>query len=79
MTTTENTIDTLMDHMDKDPLLNTRHDIDWIIAFHRKARARQVEGGARPKRESGPKLDIGGIMSGLVGEAPAKPAIKRRV
>ena len=76
---TENTIDTLMDLMDTDPLLLQPRDIDAIIAYHRKARARQVEGGARPKRESGPKLDIGGIMSGLVGEAPAKPAIKRRV
>ena len=75
----ENTIDTLMDLMDTDPLLLQPRDIDAIIAYHRKARARQVEGGARPKRESGPKLDIGGIMSGLVGEAPAKPAIKRRV
>ena len=76
---TENTIDTLMDLMDTDPLLLQPRDIDAIIAYHRKARAKQVEGGARPKRESGPKLDIGGIMSGLVGEAPAKPAIKRRV
>ena len=76
---TENTIDTLMDLMDQDPLLLQPKDISAIIAYHRKARARQVEGGARPKRESGPKLDIGGIMSGLVGEAPAKPAIKRRV
>ena len=76
---TENTIDTLMDLMDTDPLLLQPRDIDVIIAYHRKARAKQVEGGARPKRESGPKLDIGGIMSGLVGEAPAKPAIKRRV
>ena len=75
----ENTIDTLMDLMDQDPLLLKPRDIDAIITYHRKARARQVEGGARPKRESGPKLDIGGIMSGLVGEAPAKPAIKRRV
>ena len=75
----ENTIDTLMDLMDQDPLLLQPRDIDAIIAYHRKARAKQVEGGARPKRESGPKLDIGGIMSGLVGEAPAKPAIKRRV
>ena len=75
----ENTIDTLMDLMDTDPLLLQPRDIDAIIAYHRKARAKQVEGGARPKRESGPKLDIGGIMSGLVGEAPAKPAIKRRV
>ena len=76
---TENTIDTLMDLMDTDPLLLQPRDIDAIIAYHRKARAKQVEGGARPKREFGPKLDIGGIMSGLVGEAPAKPAIKRRV
>ena len=76
---TENTINTLMDLMDQDPLLLQPRDIDAIIAYHRKARAKQVEGGARPKRESGPKLDIGGIMSGLVGEAPAKPAIKRRV
>ena len=76
---TENTIDTLMDLMDTDPLLLQPRDINAIIAYHRKARAKQVEGGARPKRESGPKLDIGGIMSGLVGEAPAKPAIKRRV
>ena len=76
---TENTIDTLMDLMDQDPLLLKPRDIDAIIAYHRKARARQVEGGARPKRESGPKLDIGGIMGGLLGEAPAKPAIKRRV
>ena len=75
----ENTIDTLMDLMDQDPLLLQPRDIDAIIAYHRKARAKQVEGGARPKRASGPKLDIGGIMSGLVGEAPAKPAIKRRV
>ena len=76
----ENTIDTLMDLMDTDPLLLQPRDIDAIIAYHRKARAKQVEGGARPKRESGPKLDIGGIMEGLVGEAkPKAPTVKRRV
>ncbi len=76
---TENTIDTLMDLMDTDPLLLQPRDIDAIIAYHRKARARQVEGGPRPKRESGPKLDIVAVMGGLLGEAPAKPTIKRRV
>ena len=76
----ENTIDTLMDLMDTDPLLLQPKDINAIIAYHRKARARQVEGGARPKRESGPKLDITAIRDALTGgPQPKAPTVKRRV
>ena len=45
MAAEENTVDALMD---RDPLSLTTDDIAAIIAYHRKARARQVEGGPRP-------------------------------
>lgn len=72
MAEAENTVDILMS---LDPLELTSDNIDAIIAYHRKARA----GGAKPRRESGPKVDISNALAGIMGEAaPATAQIRRR-
>lgn len=69
--------------MDLDPISLTTENLDAIIAYHRKARA-NAEAGIKPAKEKGPKVDLSGVLSGLLGaKAPApKPAtggLKRRV
>lgn len=65
-----NEIDTLMD---LDPLELTSTNIDQIIAYHRKNRA-MIASGAKPKRESGPKVDISAALQGLLAQEP-KPVV----
>ena len=71
-----NEIDTLMD---LDPLELTAENIDGIIQHHRKNRA-NAAAGIKPKRESGPKLDISEALKGMFSEAAPKPVggIRRR-
>lgn len=77
-----NEIDTLFEEvMDKDPLLCTPSDIDAIIARHRATRARQAEGGPRPKRgtEGGPKPTLDLAKLGLIAAKEPAETIKRRL
>lgn len=70
-----NTVDDLMS---LDPLELTADNIDSIIAYHRKARA-NAAAGIKPKRESGPKIDISEAMSGFLAAPKASvPTIRRR-
>ncbi len=63
--------------MDKDPLELSAQDLDDIIAYQRKARA-NFEAGVKPKKETGPKQDLGAVLAALVPKVePVK--IKRRV
>ena len=72
-------VNTLDELMSLDPLELTATNIDEIIAYHRKARASAV-GGKKVKRESGPKLDLGEVISGLVAapQTTTVPTIRRR-
>jgi hypothetical protein len=74
MTDSTNTIDELMS---LDPLSLTSENIDQIITHHRRARANAAS-GKKAQRETGPKIDIAGVMAGLTGEAPKPAAIVRR-
>lgn len=60
--------------MDLDPLSLTAENIDEIIAYHRKARA----GGPKPKKDSGPKLDISALVQGMTESAPSVAGKIRR-
>lgn len=72
---TENTIDSLMD---LDPLSLTTENIDSIIAYHRKNRA-NAAAGIKPKRESGPKVDISAVVQNMTqGEDKPAPTKMRR-
>ncbi len=63
--------------MDKDPLELSAQDLDDIIAYQRKARA-NFEAGVKPKKDTGPKQDLGAVLAALVPKVePVK--IKRRV
>ena len=65
--------------MDLDPLSLTTNNIESIIAYHRKARA-NAAAGIKPKRESGPKIDISSVVAGMTGTAQpsSAPSIRRR-
>lgn len=64
--------------MDRDPLSLSSQDIDVIIAYHRKQRARRAS-GVKPSRDTaGPKIDLSKIMSGLKPKSTL-PIIKRRI
>ena len=71
-----NEIDILMD---LDPLELTKDDkaLTAIIGYYRNARA-QVESGAKPKKETGPKakIDLSAIVKNLApkAEAPTPPS-----
>lgn len=57
-----NEIDELMD---LDPLSMTPTDIDKIIAYHRQNRA-NAEAGIKPKKETGPKAKLEGLLDNLL-------------
>lgn len=64
--------------MSRDPTLLSKQDIDQIIIYHRKQRARRAA-GEKPSRDTvGPKVDLSKIISGLKPKAVV-PDIKRRV
>lgn len=65
------------DLMNLDPLGLTKDspEIDAIIAYHRKNRA-LVASGVKPKKETGPKLDISAVMNAITG--PKAPVEKMR-
>lgn len=68
--------------MDIDPLELSDQDLDKIIAYQRKARANR-EAGIKPKKESGPKIDLATLMSTrgveLETETKPKPTGVRRI
>lgn len=61
--------------MNKDPLELSAQDIDGIIAYQRQRRA-DFEAGVKPKKETGPKADIAGLLDRMV---PKEPPLVRRV
>lgn len=61
--------------MSLDPLELTAEDVDDIVTYQRKARARYIA-GEKPEKETGPKIKIDLAQLGLI--KPADP-IKRRV
>lgn len=72
----------LDDLMNLDPHDLTDEDIDKIIANHRKQRALAAQ-GVKPKKESGPKVDISHLLNKITlketGDLPAeKPKVNRR-
>lgn len=73
-----NEIDTLMD---LDPLELSAQNIDQIIAYHRQRRAEREAGKGKAKKDTGPKLQLTGLIEGMVKTAP-KPSgviVKRRI
>lgn len=76
-----NEIDELMSI---DPLELTKDPeaLDKIIAYYRKKRA-DAESGIKPKRESGAKLKLDGLIAGMTKKVAPVPqvttGIKRRV
>lgn len=72
-----NTIDELMD---RDPLELTEQDLDAIIAYQRKQRAR-YEAGEKPSKPKGPAVGKSGVdlLKALGMGAKPDPTFKRRV
>lgn len=62
--------------MDRDPMLLSAQDIDSIIAYQRRARA-NFEAGVKPKKETGPKQSLEGVLN-VLAPAPVAVPIKRR-
>jgi len=60
--------------MNEDPLNLSSQDIDQIILLQRKAR-QNFEAGVKPKKETGPKMDI---MEALKASVPVVKDIPRR-
>lgn len=58
-----------------DPLDLSEQDLSAIIAYHRQRRA-DYEAGIKPKKETGPKADMAGILDAII---PKGPMITRRV
>lgn len=63
------------DLMSLDPLEMTPDDITSIIAYHRNNRA-NLELGVKPKKETGPKVELDLVALGLT--KPKEP-LKRRI
>lgn len=63
---------------DQDPTMNTKKDIDVVVAYHRKQRARRASGEKPSKDTAGPKIDLSKIISGLKPK-PVGPKITRRL
>lgn len=64
--------------MDRDPLDLSAQDIDDLIRYHRKQRARRASGEKPLKNTAGPKIDLTQIIKSLK-PAAAKPVITRRL
>ena len=64
--------------MDRDPLNLSAQDIDDIVAYHRRQRARRASGEKPEKNTAGPKIDLSSIIKSLK-PAEAKPVITRRL
>lgn len=75
MTETHNTIDELMN---RDPLELSAQDIDEIIAYQRKQRAR-TEAGVKPEKPTGPKISLDTILTTLKIAPPKVDIGKRRI
>lgn len=64
--------------MSRDPTQLSKIDIDQIIAYHRKQRARRAAGEKPSRDTAGPKIDLSKIVSGLKPKV-AGPKITRRL
>lgn len=64
--------------MSRDPIELSKQDIDTIIAYHRKQRARRASGEKPSKDTAGPRIDLSKIVAGLKPK-PVGPIIKRRL
>jgi Holliday junction resolvase len=62
--------------MSRDPLKLSDNDIEAIIEFHRKARARRAA-GEKPSKPASASVDISSVVSKLV--TAAAPKITRRI
>lgn len=75
---TETELTDLDELMSRDPTELSKVDIDQIIQYHRKQRARRAA-GEKPSRDiAGPKIDLSKIVSGLKPK-PIGPKITRRL
>lgn len=65
--------------MSLDPLELTLNDerLEAIIAYQRRHRA-NLEAGIKPKKEAGPKKELGSILDRLIPTKP-KADFKRRI
>lgn len=63
------------DLMDLDPLLLTPENVDAIVEYHRRNRA-NLESGIKPKKETGPKVELDLVKLNLA--APAQ-VVRRRI
>jgi len=61
--------------MSRDPLELSSQDIDAIIDFHRKARARRASG----EKVTKPKIDVQEILSKTMAKPVDANPIKRRI
>lgn len=75
---TEDTQIDLDELMSRDPTQLSKTDIDHVIAYHRKQRARRAAGEKPSKDTAGPKIDLSKIISGLKPK-PVGPKITRRL
>lgn len=63
--------------MSRDPLDLSSTDIDAIIDYHRKQRARRAS-GEKPTKPTGPSVDISHITKKLIKDVKPTVTINRR-
>jgi hypothetical protein len=63
--------------MSRDPLDLSSTDIDTIIDYHRKQRARRAA-GEKPTKPAGPSVDISHITKKLIKDVKPAVQINRR-
>jgi len=64
--------------MSRDPINLSSLDIDAIIAYHRKARARRAS-GEKPIKLAQPTVDISSISSKLISSVKPTVKIERKI
>lgn len=76
--TAQSDLDTLMESIEKinakDPDALSAADIDTLIHYHRRNRARKAAGGKALK----PSVDLSAVMAKLIPAKPAGPKLIRR-
>ena len=63
--------------MSRDPLNLSKTDIEAIIDYHRKQRARRAA-GEKPTKPSAATADISSVMDKLIKSSKPKPTLTRR-
>jgi hypothetical protein len=63
--------------MSRDPLDLSSTDIDQIIDYHRRQRARRAS-GEKPQKPAGPSVDISHITKKLIKDVKPAVQINRR-